>query len=99
MTKSIKQVKKLTRICSFLFSQPKWFLPRSIRGIGIPERDFTKQRTSTMARYNKTFTVRAANDERLEVYQDGKLLYKLAADTWRKQLWAWRGDGWEIIWS
>jgi hypothetical protein len=71
----------------------------SIPTIGIPVREFTKQRIKTMARYEKRFTVRAANDGRLEVYQDSKLLYKLAADTWRKQLWDWRGDGWEIIWS
>jgi hypothetical protein len=52
-----------------------------------------------MARYNKTFTVRAANDGRLEVYQDAQILYKLAADTWRQQLLDWQRTGWQIIWS
>lgn len=52
-----------------------------------------------MKRYTKVFTVRVANDDRLEVFQDGRILYKLSAKTWRQQLWEWRSAGWEIIWS
>lgn len=52
-----------------------------------------------MARYDKKFTVRVTEDKRLEVFQDGKILYKLAADTWREKLMEWRSTGWEIIWS
>jgi hypothetical protein len=52
-----------------------------------------------MARYDKTFTVRAADSDRLEVYQDGRILYILTADTWRQKLWEWRNTGWKIVWS
>ena len=52
-----------------------------------------------MSRYDKTFTVRPTDDNRLEVFQGGKILYRLAADTWRQQLQEWRNTGWDIIWS
>ena len=52
-----------------------------------------------MARYDKTFTVRAAEDSRLEVFQNGRILYILAADTWRQKLLEWQRNGWTIVWS
>ena len=51
-----------------------------------------------MARYNKTFTVRATEDSRLEVFQDGRILYRLGGD-WRQRLLEWQRNGWTIVWS
>ncbi len=52
-----------------------------------------------MARYDKTFTVRLAFDGRLEVFQDGRILYKISSKTWAKQIQEWNRAGWEIIWQ
>lgn len=50
-----------------------------------------------MSRYEKVFTVQVENGS-LEVYYEGKILYRLGGN-WRNQLLEWQRTGWEIRWS
>jgi hypothetical protein len=50
-----------------------------------------------MARYTKVFTVRAA-DEKIEVFHEDKLMYRLGGD-WRQRLLEWQNQGWDILWT